>query len=75
MEGRVSRADWLWLAAILAGIAAIYLPGLGNALLFDDAPLADGQVFARFGKLAFAERRLSYGSFAWLHALAGEGWW
>lgn len=75
MEGRVSRADWLWLAAILAGIAAIYLPGLGNALLFDDAPLADGQVFARFGKLALAERMLSYGSFAWLHALAGEGWW
>lgn len=75
MVVRVSRADLLWLAAILAGIAAIYLPGLGNALLFDDAQLADGQLFAKYATPALAERMLSYGSFVWLHALAGDGWW
>lgn len=75
MVVRVSRADLLWLAAIFAGIAAIYLPGLGNALLFDDAQLADGQLFAKYARIGLAERAFSYGSFVWLHALAGEGWW
>jgi tetratricopeptide (TPR) repeat protein len=75
MVVRVSRADLLWLAAIFAGIAAIYLPGLGNALLFDDAQLADGQLFAKYARPELAERALSYGSFVWLKALAGEGWW
>jgi tetratricopeptide (TPR) repeat protein len=59
----------------VAGLLAIYLPGLGNALLFDDAQLADGGLFKTYAALELRVRLLSYGSFVWLQALAGEGWW
>jgi len=79
LSGRAPR----WLAApgpvalaiILGALLLIYLPGLGNTLLFDDAYLADG-LFREYGSLATLHSRfLSYGSFVWLHALLGEGWW
>ena len=68
--------QWLfWLAALLAGILVIYLPGLHNELVFDDARLEDA-VFGQYGGLASLKQRLlSYGSFVWVDAVFGDGWW
>jgi len=72
----VSRNELLWLPLVLAAVLLIYLPGLGNPPLFDDAILADGVVFRDFGGLLEPKARmLSYGSFVWLQSLFGEGWW
>ena len=63
-------------ALLVAGLLAIYLPSLGNGLVFDDAILANGLVFDGYGKLLpWRPRMLSYGSFVWLQAIMGEGWW
>lgn len=60
---------------VLATLLAIYLPGLDNGLVFDDAYLTDG-LFTDFASgFALRARALSYGSFVWLQWLAGEGWW
>ncbi|MBL0141893.1 MAG: tetratricopeptide repeat protein [Betaproteobacteria bacterium] len=67
------RRDLLWLAAIAAALLAIYLPGLGNPLVFDDAYLVDR--LADHRTLRLQARMLSYGSFVWLMDLLGEGWW
>lgn len=57
----------------LFGLGAIYLPGLGNALIFDDNLLADGRIFADYGSLLMLkERLLSYGSFVWQAAVFGD---
>lgn len=62
--------------ALLAATLAIYLPGLGNALVFDDQRLADGTVFGSYGALwPLQSRALSYGSFVWVAELFGQGWW
>jgi protein O-mannosyl-transferase len=62
-------------AILLAALLLIYLPGLGNELVFDDAFLTDA-LFKGYGSLSSLRPRvLSYGSFVWLHALLGEGWW
>lgn len=69
------RTPWAWLAIVAAGVLAIYLPGLGNELVFDDLRLADGSLdkYRAFDELRV--RLLSYGSFPWLAALLGDGWW
>lgn len=68
-------AGAFWLLLIVA-ILAIYLPGLSNELIFDDARLTDGTVFDSYGSLVeLRQRALSYGSFVWVEAIAGEGWW
>lgn len=55
---------------------AIYLPALGNLPVFDDSLLTDGDLLSTYGSLLHAKpRMLSYGSFAWVHALFGDGWW
>ncbi len=60
---------------VAAGILAIYLPGLGNTLVFDDGPLAE-DLFNRYRALTeLRVRQLSYGSFPWLAAVFGDGWW
>lgn len=73
---RASRNELIWLPLVLAALLVIYLPGLGNALIYDDGYLADGELFADY-RSAFdlRARMLSYGSFVWLQALVGEGWW
>ena len=61
---------------MLVGLAVIYLPSLGNAPVFDDDYLASGELFSEYGSLfVFRQRPLSYGSFVWVHALFGDGWW
>ena len=45
------RRDLAWLPLVLAGLAIIYLPGLGHPLIFDDSYLADGSLQAEFGNL------------------------
>ncbi|HET9651475.1 MAG TPA: tetratricopeptide repeat protein [Usitatibacter sp.] len=70
------RRDMLWLPLVLAAVLVIYLPGLDNGLVFDDGYLADGELFRDYrSTLEFRARMLSYGSFVWLQALFGEGWW
>ena len=69
------RRDLAWLPLVVAGLAIIYLPGLGYPLLFDDSFLTDGSLQAEYGKLALKPRALSYGTFLWLQAMFGEGWW
>jgi lipoprotein NlpI len=73
---RLSRNDLAWLALVLAGLLIIYLPGLGNPLVFDDTYLTEGNLQADFGAFhGLRPRVLSYGTFLWLPALVGEGWW
>ena len=64
------------LAALLIVVVVLYLPSLGNVLVFDDNILSGGQVFGEYGNpFALKPRSLSYSSFSWLHALAPEAWW
>jgi tetratricopeptide (TPR) repeat protein len=72
----IPRRELLWAPLVLAALLLVYLPGLGNPPVFDDALLADGSIFRDFGSL-FVERArsLSYGTFVWVQAIAGEGWW
>lgn len=75
MRPHLSRQELIWLSVVAATLLVIYLPGLDNSLVFDDAYLTDG-LFSDFGsRLAMRARVLSYGSFVWLGAVAGEGWW
>jgi len=74
--GSINRIHITWAALVAAGLLAIYLPSLGNGLVFDDAILSNGLVFSEYGRLLpWRPRMLSYGSFVWLQALMGEGWW
>ena len=66
----------LYALALAAGIAVLYAFGINNQLLFDDARLADGTIFGQYGSLLpLKPRLLSYGSFVWLQAILGDGWW
>ena len=72
---RLAPAEWIWGPVVLAGLLAIYLPSLGNGLVFDDSYLNEG-LFQDYGSIfALHPRLLSYGSFVWLHAIVGDGWW
>lgn len=64
-----------WWFFIAAGVALIYLPGLGNALIFDDERLRDGTILSGYTSLQLKVRMLSYGSFVWVQALFGDNWW
>jgi tetratricopeptide (TPR) repeat protein len=66
----------VWLPVVLAALAIIYLPGLGNALVFDDEALSSGRLFADYAALLeLRSRVLSYGSFVWVREIFGDGWW
>ena len=69
------RFELAWLPVVLAGILAIYLPGLDNAPVYDDAFLTDGRLFTLYGSWTLRERWLSYGSFVAVRELLGDGWW
>lgn len=76
MEKAERKSFGIWAVLILAGLCAIYLPGLDNELVFDDQILSNGYVWEHYGSLAeIRQRMLSYGSFVWLEALFGDGWW
>ncbi len=75
MPARISRIELAWIPVVLLALAAVYLPGLDNAPLFDDSYLAEG-LFTEYRSITeLRARMLSYGSFVWLQALWGEGWW
>ena len=75
MTSRLSRSEWLWLPIVAAGLLVIYLPGLGNSLVFDDSYLTE-ELFSDYASLLpLRVRMLSYGSFVWIQAVFGEGWW
>ena len=74
MTARLSRQEAVGLLLILAALLLIYLPGLGNSLVYDDTYLTAG-LFDDYRGLALRTRVLSYGSFVWLQALLGDGWW
>ena len=66
----------LCFVALLAVVVVVYLPSLGNVVVFDDNILSGGQVFAEYwNPFALKPRSLSYSSFSWLHALAPDAWW
>lgn len=72
---KFSLPSLLFCLAILAMVLGIYLPGMGNDLVFDDARIPD-TVMVQFGSLFdIKQRMLSYGSFVWIEGLAGSGWW
>lgn len=72
---RLSPPEWVWLPIVLVALLIVYLPGLGNTLVYDDTFLTDG-LFAEYASLMQLKvRTLSYGSFVWLQAIFGEGWW
>jgi tetratricopeptide (TPR) repeat protein len=75
VSSNFSRYEVIWLPLVIAAVLLIYIPGLGNSLVFDDAYLTDQLRSDYRGFDEFRVRMLSYGSFVWLHALMGEGWW
>ncbi|HUQ27011.1 MAG TPA: tetratricopeptide repeat protein [Usitatibacter sp.] len=72
---RSAGRQWLWLPAIAVVVFAIYLPGLGNLAVFDDAFYTDGALKSRYSEMHLRPRMLSYGTFLWLDTLFGEGLW
>ena len=72
----VSTTSWLVPTVLLLLLFGLYLPSLRDALVFDDALITSGQLFAEYGSLlALKPRMLSYGSIVWLHAVVGDAWW
>ena len=75
VRSHLSRLELIWLPVVALAMLAIYLPGLDNSLVFDDAYLTEG-LFSDYGSpRGFRARILSYGSFVWLQWIAGDGWW
>lgn len=71
-----SKTPYVFAAVLFLAVLGVYLPGLHNALVFDDLRLGDGTIFGEYGSLLqFKQRMLSYGSFVWVQDLLGEGWW
>ncbi len=73
---RFSTPQVIFAVVALAAVFGIYLTGLQNQLLFDDLRLSDGTIIGAYGGLLpLKPRLLSYGSFVWVDALFGGGWW
>ncbi len=71
-----SKTPYIYAFVLLVAVLGVYLPGLENALIFDDLRLGDGTIFSQYGNLLqFKQRMLSYGSFVWVQEWLGEGWW
>lgn len=67
----------LWIGVlILAASGLIYIPGLGNPLVFDDRRLIDGSIYGVYGGLgSWASRLFSYGTFVWVDTLFPDVLW
>lgn len=75
MTRRIPFREWAWVPIVLGALLLVYLPSLGNGLVFDDSYLTEG-LFTDYGSMhALRPRIFSYGTFVWLHALFGDGWW
>ena len=74
-DSRIAPRHYVWAVIVVAAALAIYLPGLGNQLVYDDGYLTDGDLFTTYQSLGLRARMLSYGSFVWIQSLLGEGWW
>jgi tetratricopeptide (TPR) repeat protein len=74
-DPRHTLRHYLWAAIVVAVALAIYLPGLGNQLVFDDSFLTENDLLAPYHSLALRARMLSYGSFVWIQSLLGDRWW
>ena len=57
---------------LCAAVVVVYSFGLHNELIFDDARLTEGTISGYGGLFPLKLRLLSYGSFNWVQALAGE---
>ena len=75
LQLRPALKEILWLPIVLVAVLLIYVPGLGNELVFDDGYLGEGTLFEEYKGLQLRVRVVSYGSFVWVQALLGEGWW
>lgn len=71
----LSPAEWVWMPIVGAALLLIYLPGLGNSLVYDDSYLTEGLFDEYASMLQLRVRMLAYGSFVWIQAVFGEGWW
>lgn len=70
------KGTYIFAAAVMCGLLAIYLPGIHHGLLFDDQRLIDGSIFGAYENiLQIKPRMISYGSFVWIDAALGEGYW
>jgi len=75
MKNNQIISRFAWFALVLLALSVIYLPGLGNPLVFDDGALTDGRIFGAYGSLLqWQPRLLSYGSFVWIQSVFGESW-
>jgi len=74
MKTRADTTLLLYVGGLSLAVVLLYWSSLGNGLVFDDARLADGSIFGQYGFAALKARWLSYGSFVWVQALAGEAW-
>jgi tetratricopeptide (TPR) repeat protein len=75
MKTKADASLLLYVGGLSLAVVALYWTSFGNGLVFDDARLADGSVFGQYGGLAQLKARwLSYGSFVWVQAIAGENW-
>jgi protein O-mannosyl-transferase len=72
---RLAPAEWAWIPIVGAAILLIYVPGLGNSLVYDDSYLIEGLFEEYASMLQLRVRMLAYGSFVWIQAVFGEGWW
>lgn len=72
---RITPAEWAWMPIVGAALLLIYVPGLGNHLVYDDSYLTEGLFDEYASMLQFRVRMLAYGSFVWIQAVFGEGWW
>ena len=70
------KGTYIFAVAVMCGLLAVYLPGINYGLLFDDQRLIDGSIFGSYGNLLeIKPRMISYGTFVWIDAVLGEGYW
>ena len=71
----ISGLELAWIPIVAAALLGVYLPSLGNSLVFDDGYLNEGLFDQYRSILPLRVRMLSYGSFVWIQQVFGDGWW